>query len=281
MLTNHSVNKIVVQSTALENSAVASTSATRGNHAYATDAVTIRGKKSTAASTGGNLWITGDTTVSGSSVAVEQVKFVDSAISTTNPTLELSAASDIAVKKDLVLSGKLSTAAGDLTIAPATGLVKVMGNLEVDGQLTTVNAVTTNVAVTEKIVSLANTDTATLASWAFNGDSPVDTQASLSMALTNATIANGVLTLPANGSASSAEADIGSALTGSYQIGFNIKAGAAALTVFRFCDSSLAGGIRLAVTSSGWVKCLSRAFRGPPATSSSRRTRRTASSSGD
>eukprot|EP00899_Mesostigma_viride_P017683 jgi/Mesvir1/25916/Mv13701-RA.1 len=101
------------------------------------------------------------------------------------------------------------------------------------------------------------------------------------MALTNATIANGVLTLPANGSASSAEADIGSALTGSYQIGFNIKAGAAALTVFRFCDSSLAGGIRLAVTSSGWVKCLSRAFRGPPATSSSRRTRRTASSSGD
>eukprot|EP00899_Mesostigma_viride_P028725 jgi/Mesvir1/9037/Mv21320-RA.1 len=123
MLTNHSVNKIVVQSTALENSAVASTSATRGNHAYATDAVTIRGKKSTAASTGGNLW-------------------------------------------------------------------------------------------------------------AFNGDSPVDTQASLSMTLTNATIANGVLTLPANGSASSAEADIGSALTGSYQIGFNIKAGAAALTVY-------------------------------------------------
>eukprot|EP00899_Mesostigma_viride_P000222 jgi/Mesvir1/101/Mv02492-RA.1 len=102
-------SQIVVQSTALENSAVASTSATRGNHAYATDAVTIRGKKSTAASTGGNL-------------------------------------------------------------------------------------------------------------------------------------------------ASSAEADIGSALTGSYQIGFNIKAGAAALTVFRFCDSSLslASGIRLAVTSSGW-----------------------------
>eukprot|EP00899_Mesostigma_viride_P019913 jgi/Mesvir1/27923/Mv01393-RA.1 len=76
------------------------------------------------------------------------------------------------------------------------------------------------------------------------------------MTLTNATIANGVLTLPANGSASSAEADIGSALTGSYQIGFNIKAGAAALTVFRFCDSSLslASGIRLAVTSSGWVQ---------------------------
>eukprot|EP00899_Mesostigma_viride_P004938 jgi/Mesvir1/14445/Mv05127-RA.1 len=155
--------KILVQSEALENLGVTPVTDTRRNHTYSANAVTIVGRRGVNnAGAGGNLWITGDTDVPDSGVAVEQAKFVDSSVSTTNKTLALSAATNVSVEKDLVLKstdgdgGKISTTSGDLYLNPASGVLKVNGDVHVDGTLTSVNTTTTRAVVMDKTLSLAN-----------------------------------------------------------------------------------------------------------------------------
>eukprot|EP00899_Mesostigma_viride_P000398 jgi/Mesvir1/10359/Mv10560-RA.1 len=199
------LTKVVVQSEALEVSGVSSATDTRGNHAYSTDAVTIVGRKGVGnAGAGGNLWITGDTDVPGSGVAIEQTKFVDSSVSTTNKTLALSAATNVSVEKDLVLKstdgdgGKVSTS-GNLYLNPASGVVKVRGDVLVDGTLASENTTVTKAVVLDKTLSLANAENAVVAAWNFDEDSLVSapsaaTPAGVTMTLANAVVSGGVVT---------------------------------------------------------------------------------------
>eukprot|EP00899_Mesostigma_viride_P013464 jgi/Mesvir1/22118/Mv18721-RA.1 len=157
--------KIVVRPTTSEKTAVSAQSETSQPHSYSDNAVAISGAKRTSAASGGNLWITGDTAVAGSCVAVEQVKFVDSSVSTSNPTLLVSSAATVRVDKDLVLrstdrdGGKIGTTRGDLFLNPASGAVKVKGTVQVDGELSSANTSTANVTVLDKTLVLSNATT--------------------------------------------------------------------------------------------------------------------------
>eukprot|EP00899_Mesostigma_viride_P015702 jgi/Mesvir1/24132/Mv10849-RA.1 len=72
-------------------------------------------------------------------------------------------------------------------------------------------------------------DTSLVAHWPFNGDSELDTKASVALALTNATVAGGVLTL-GTGTQAMGQASIGQAFSGSYQVGFNVMFSPGAVT---------------------------------------------------
>eukprot|EP00899_Mesostigma_viride_P006027 jgi/Mesvir1/15425/Mv06609-RA.1 len=217
---------------------------TRQAHTYSADAVTVMSKKGLGnTGNGGNLWITGDTAVAGSSVAVEQVKFVDSSVSTTNPTLSLSAASNVTIAADLVLKspdvdvgGKIATSSGDLFLNPASGVVKVNGNVQVDGTLTSVNTTVLNSVIMEKTLSLANTQNTTVATWAFDGNSATSapttanpTGVPITFTTGKASISNGALILPGgatpttNAAATAANVSAFPTGTQSYEISFNIS----------------------------------------------------------
>eukprot|EP00899_Mesostigma_viride_P017069 jgi/Mesvir1/25363/Mv01465-RA.1 len=191
------------------------------SHAYATNATILTvASKGGASNKGEHLWITGDTAVSGSSVAVEHVKFTDAAITTSRDALSLSGATAVNVNSDLVLTktggsgGKLTTSVGGLELTSASGEINVTGNLNVTGTYNSVNTVTTTVQLQDKLLALGTPADVTVSYWPFDAGTPAtDTVAAVSMSITGAVLANQRLEVTAaghNASASSASWPYGS-----------------------------------------------------------------------
>eukprot|EP00899_Mesostigma_viride_P018408 jgi/Mesvir1/26569/Mv25607-RA.1 len=150
------VENVIFTDSALTASSDADISITAG----ATHSVLVEGVKvtdNTVSTSSGSLSLTS----AAGTVAVEEVTFTDSALTTANNVLSLDAAVSVDLKKDLVLtstaggSGKITTSAGQLELASASGVVKISGNLEVNGTLNSINTTETNVEVVDKTMTLA------------------------------------------------------------------------------------------------------------------------------
>eukprot|EP00899_Mesostigma_viride_P009076 jgi/Mesvir1/1816/Mv07781-RA.1 len=145
-------------------------------------------------------------------------------------TLRLSGTSDVAVDSDLVVTatgggkGVISSSVGDIELRPASGTVKVVGNVEIAGLVSsvTINAVTNEVEDTT--LSLANPAHALVAHWPFDGDSLVDVAGSaIAMTVEGGAILGGQFKTSVDGvgTASVANAAFPS-VTESFDVGFNV-----------------------------------------------------------
>eukprot|EP00899_Mesostigma_viride_P017409 jgi/Mesvir1/2566/Mv10311-RA.1 len=145
-------------------------------------------------------------------------------------TLRLSGTSDVAVDSDLVVTatgggkGVISSSVGDIELRPASGTVKVVGNVEIAGLVSsvTINAVTNEVEDTT--LSLANPAHTLVAHWPFDGDSLVDVAGSaIAMTVEGGAILGGQFKTSVDGvgTASVANAAFPS-VTESFDVGFNV-----------------------------------------------------------
>lgn len=144
--------------------------------------------------------------------------------------LRLSGSPDVAIDSDLVVTatgggkGVIKTAAGDLELRPDSGTVKVVGNVEIAGLVSSVaiNSITNEIA--DKTLSLANPASVLVAHWPFDGNSGVDVAGS-SVVLTNngGVIENGQWkTALGSGTASATHASFPSS-TSSFDVSLNVS----------------------------------------------------------
>eukprot|EP00899_Mesostigma_viride_P005125 jgi/Mesvir1/14613/Mv05283-RA.1 len=155
----------------------------------------------------------------------------------TAAVLNLTAPASVAIQKELILTdsagtgGKITTSVGGLDLTSSSGEVTVRGNLNVTGNVNSVNQTSTNVSVSDKVVFLASPAGVPVATWQFDSATP-NTDTINGATLTthgNAAFANGRLEITGSGGYASASSASWPSGTSGFQLSANFTPSAASI----------------------------------------------------